>query len=133
LDNQKVNLNADQVLSLRGGDVKAKLKSIWSPDIKDLENYSPPENFKVLIEFTIGPENGEGEEYFSLVVWSKNMFDERMGETRFFMETQYLIVDCWDWPLILGIIRSHIGKVNGNNWPEISKRMSMFARSEFED
>ena len=112
--------------------MKAELKSIWSPDVKDLENYSAPEFFSLLIEFTVGPEKGEGSEKFSLVVLSKSRLDDQIKETHYFMEKHHLIVDRWDWPLILGIIRYRIGRVNGNNWDEISKRISMFARSEFE-
>lgn len=114
--------------------MKAILKDIMSPDVPDLATYTPnaPDNFGLLFQLFIGPENEIGEESFQLVVCTPTWLATHY-KSGFIIGRHHLVVFTYDYNAILDFITSQITQCTGNTWKEIAIKLSRFAHWEFED
>ncbi len=115
--------------------MKAKIKSFYSSNVKDLDNYSPPdmENFCFLLELLIGPDKEDGEESFNIQVCTPKWLLSNMKKDDIILANHYLIVMEYDFKRILNHIQKLVETCSGKNWDEVSEKVSRIGYWEFEN
>ncbi len=115
--------------------MKAKIKSFYSPDINDLENYNPidTENFCFLLELLIGPDKENGEESFNIQVCTPKWFLSNMKRNDIILGNHFLIVIEYDFKRIFNHIEKLIESCSGKDWDEVSEKVSRIGHWEFEN
>jgi len=115
--------------------MKAKLKRLHSPDIKDLENYLPEDhqNFGFLLQAMIGPECLEGEESFDIEVCTPKWLEEKYNIDDVVIGRHHIIVQEYNYKRIVNTINKYISNCDGANWDEVALKVSRLGRWEFED
>jgi hypothetical protein len=114
--------------------MKAELKGFHSPDVYDLEKYSPePEdNFCFYLEISVGVKNQLGSEQFGITVCTPRwLLDNKANEIVF--GKNYLIVANYNYKKIYDAIRLYINELNGASWEELARKISRIGYWEFED
>ena len=115
--------------------MKAELRGIHSPDVRDLEKYSPKEydNFGILIQALIGPSTSIGEESFAFLVCTPKWIESEMMKDGILFGKGYLIIKEYNYKTILSAIQGLCSRTWGENWDTIADKLSRFGDWEFED
>ncbi|MCW5971452.1 MAG: immunity 8 family protein [Blastocatellales bacterium] len=115
--------------------MKAEIKSMYSPDIDDLSNYSPPdtENFCFLLQLIAGPASEKGEESFDILVCTPRWLLENLKQEDVLIGRHYLIVKEYDFNRISHKIHKFVARCEGSNWDEVASKLSRLGHWEFED
>ncbi|WP_090268222.1 immunity 8 family protein [Pseudomonas panipatensis] len=112
----------------------AKLKRLHSPDIYNLENYHPefPDSFGFLLQAMIGPADEEGEESFDIEVCTPKWIEKKLGSNEVIIGVHYLIVRDYNYQKIVHAIEKFLLGCSGENWSEVSMKVSRLGLWEFE-
>lgn len=115
--------------------MKASLRRLTSPDVSNLESYAPPQSevFGFLLQVFAGPEDGSGEETFSLTVCTPRWLEQQYEESAVVSGCHHLIVFRYDYARLLQVIASHLDSVEGESWLEVATKLSLFGKWEFQD
>ena len=115
--------------------VKPVLRRLHSPDVFDLEAYSPsdPACFSVLLQAMFGPEGGEGEESFDIVVCTPGWIAREVERKRIVDGRHHLIVSIFDLRQISSFIEAYANTCTGKTWQEVATKLSRVGKWEFED
>jgi len=115
--------------------MKPELKWLHSPDVDDLEHFSPedPEKFGFLLQMMIGPEGGSGEDSFDAIVCTPAWLAERYGEDEVVFGRHHFIVQRYDYASLSDAIDRVLKVCSGRDWGEIVLQLSGFGHWEFED
>lgn len=116
--------------------IKAKIKNFHSPDIKNLENFTPEEsdNFGFLLQLLIGPENKEGEESFDVTICTlKWLATEYSDPEQIVFLRHHILVRKYDWGFLSNCLNTHVRNCSGANWNEVAEKIARIGRWEFED
>jgi hypothetical protein len=118
-----------------GGKVFSKIKEVLGPDLEDIINYNVENltNFCFGIELLIGTIEGEGADIFQMTVCSTEWLNENISENDYLHGRFYLIMKIYDTKKLLKCLYNLFDKIEGNNWDEISSKLSRYAYWEFED
>ena len=114
--------------------MRAKLKVIhdlfgeFNPD-----EYFPEDEdvFHVSLLLGIGVEDGNSMDYFDVLICTPKWI--KLKESKPLLLRYTIIVECYDFKEILKCINSYIDNCDGDNWEEISHKLSRFFRWEFDD
>lgn len=114
--------------------MEAKLKWLHSPDVDHLVSYRPEysDNFAFLLQAMIGPEGGDGEESFDLEVCTPKWIEHNLREGEALVGMHHLIVCTYDYHMIVAAIEKFLLGCSGENWCEVSKKVSKLGFWEFE-
>ncbi len=115
--------------------MKIELKRLHSPDIIDLKSFKPEEenNFSFLLQFFVGIEDEEGEETFSLEVCSPAWIEDNYDIDDVLIGRHHIIIQQYNYDKLLKFIVGLIDKCPGDNWNDITNKLSRFGLYEFED
>lgn len=114
--------------------MRATLKGLHSPDIDDLENWSPgDEPFGFLLQAMIGPSDGPGEESFDLTVCTPEWFAAHRMEAGIVMGSRTLFVSAYDYRAVKAFLERAAQRAEGKNWREIAESLSWLGTWEFEN
>jgi hypothetical protein len=115
--------------------MKAELKYLHSPDVKDLKNYLPkePDNFCILIQAMIGSSVNENGESFDFIVCTPKWLETQIAKDNFVIGRGYIVVKEFNYNLIREVIQNLCDKVSGNDWNTIANKISRYGYWEFED
>lgn len=114
--------------------MKARLRSVFSSDVDDLDNWRPPESdFSLVIRLLVGPDTGPGEESFDLTLCTGGWLAAQASAAGCYEPRHHLIVDRFDWRRIRGYIVRRVEGCDGQDWNEVAEKVSRFAYWEFED
>jgi len=115
--------------------VKPVLRRLHSPDVFDLEAYSPsdPACFSVLLQAMFGPEGGEGEESFDMVVCTPGWIAREVERKRIVDGRHHLIVSIFDLRQISSFLEAYANTCTGKTWQEAATKLSRVGKWEFED
>ncbi len=114
--------------------MRAKLKRLHSPDIQDLENWSPGDQyFGFLLQAMIGPDDGDGEESFSLTVCTADWFRDHCMGHGIRLGSQTLLVVKYDYTSIKRFLERAAQRVEADNWRSLAQRLSWLGEWEFAD
>ena len=114
--------------------MRAKLKGLHSPDIDNLETWSPGGGpFGFFLQAMIGPSDGPGEESFNLTVCTPEWFAAHRMETGIMMGSRTLFVSVYDYRAIRTYLERAAQRTEGKNWREIAESLSWLGEWEFEN
>lgn len=114
--------------------MKAIIRGWHSPDV-NLDTYWPVDesNFEFLLEISIGPDNEEGSDYFSIVVCTPEWLRTNYLEQKMLFGLHHLIVFEYDINFIKNYIEKYVKNCHGENWQEIAKKLSYIGKWEFDN
>jgi len=114
--------------------VRASLRRLHSPDIPDLESYHPESNsFGFLLQAMFGPENGDGEESFDMIVCTPGWVVRELAQKEIIVGHQHLILNEYDITKIRSFLVEYGCRCVGSTWQEVAAKLSRIGRWEFED
>lgn len=115
--------------------MRAKLKRLHSPDIDNLEAWSPrDEPFGFYLDAMIGPSDSEGEESFGITVCTPQWFsNERMSGQTIRSGLHTLFVSRYDYRALWDFIERAAQRSEGKDWNEIGLKLSWLGQWEFAD
>jgi hypothetical protein len=115
--------------------VKPALKRLHSPDVFDLESFSPvdPACFSFLLQAMFGPEDGDGEESFDVLVCTPAWLSGEVEREGFVAGRHHLIVREFNLEQIRSFLVGYAGTCVGRTWREVAEKLSRLGKWEFED
>ncbi len=115
--------------------MKATIRRFHSPDVEDLNSWSPrtPACFGFLLQVLVGPQDAEGEESFDFIVCTPDWLKERHGDEAVVLGRHYILLFKYDFDLVRKAITEIVEKAAGNNWREVASKIARYGRWEFED
>jgi hypothetical protein len=114
---------------------KPVLKRLHSPDVLDLESYSPTDQtcFSFLLQAMFGPEGDEGEESFDVVVCTPSWLAREVERKGIVDGRHHLIVGTFDLETIRSFLTRYANTCTGKSWQEAASKLSRLGKWEFED
>jgi hypothetical protein len=115
--------------------IKPVLRRLHSPDVIDLEAYSPsdPSCFSFLLQAMFGPDDGEGEESFDIIVCTPGWIAGEVARKRIMDGRHHLIVDVFDLQKIQSFLTTYANSCSARTWQEAATKLSRVGKWEFED
>lgn len=115
--------------------VRAKLKRLHSPDVWDLEKYSPGDvPFGFLLQAMIGPLDTDGEDLFQFVVCTPDWFaDNLLRPTKIISGEHTLFVTEYDYKALRGFIERAVHREEAATWDDLARQLSWLGDWEFSD
>jgi Immunity protein 8 len=115
--------------------VRPVLKRLHSPDIPDLESYSPedPNSFSFLLQAMFGPEGGEGDESFDIVICTPAWLSREVARKGFVDGRHHLIVREYNLSHLRSFLSQYAKNSASNTWQEAANKLSRLGKWEFED
>jgi hypothetical protein len=112
--------------------VRARLKSLRSDEIPDLEAWQPPEPdvFAVPLVLEVGALGQRGRERFELLAVTPRWLRDRHGEDGAVLGRGLLVVFRWDFARIRRFLAEHVETCSGRTWPEVARQVSRIAEWE---
>ena len=116
--------------------MRAELRLVDSPDAPEgVESFDPvdPECFVLAVAAHVGPLGGEGDELFYFTVCTPRWLLENEPEKGFLFPRHYLVVNRWDYRVVLRAIRDICLHAEADTWPEVASKVGRYGHWEFED
>jgi hypothetical protein len=113
--------------------MKPELKALHSPDVFDLEAWSPAGDFAVFIQIMVGPLGEPGEESFDVMVCSPGALAKELAPGMVKSGRHYLFMERYEYPALRKWIEEKVAEVEGDSWADIACKLSRIGRWEFED
>ena len=115
--------------------MRAKLKKLQSPDIQNLESWSPGgEPFGFLLQAMIGPVDGSDEDAFDIMVCTPEWFaTEMMAGQPVLSGIHTIFVASYDYHALKSYLQRAAQRYEEETWPEIALRLSWLGHWEFAD
>jgi hypothetical protein len=115
--------------------VRAKLKSLSSTTVDDLENWSSNgDSFGVVLDAMIGPSESEGAELFSITVCTPDWFAaNRMNGSAVTSGIHTLFVAQYDYRALRAFIERAVYRTEADTWSGVAERLSWLGSWEFFD
>jgi hypothetical protein len=115
--------------------MRASLRRLHSPDIDDLSAYRPEreDDFGFLLQVFAGPEGGEGEEAFDVILCTPKWLGRKYRRSDVIPGRHHLIVFEYDYDRLVREIELLCESAEGNSWRDVAMKLSRFGRWEFED
>lgn len=115
--------------------IRPRLKRLHSPDVFDLESFVPedPACFGFLLQAMFGPDGGEGEESFDILVCTPTKLAPEVESKGIVDGRHHLIVHKFDLEQIRSFLVTYASTCTGKNWQEVATKLSRLGKWEFED
>ncbi|MES2388674.1 MAG: immunity 8 family protein [Bacteroidota bacterium] len=115
--------------------MQAEIKYLHSPDIFDLEKFSPetPDCFGFLLQIMAGPVNNPGCESFDITVCTPLWLIQNNKPADILFCQHYLIVFEYSFANIQQKLNKYISVLNGNTWKDLALQIGRIGKWEFED
>jgi hypothetical protein len=116
------------------GNISVVVKSVFSPKIRELEDYNPDgESFRIPIEVEIGEEGQDGGELFYLTVASGAWVREKAGDSGGLLGHGYLIVNCFDYNSLFNTLSAMCRRCSDSTWDGVVCKLRRFMGWEFDN
>jgi hypothetical protein len=111
------------------------LRSALSPDVEDLDEFSPPvdQPWSVFVQLLIGPSEGQGEESFGLTICSGAWLDRRAEASGPQLGRHCLVMSAFEWRTARVFVEDYLTRCLGDSWQDVASRVSRLGSWEFED
>ena len=115
--------------------MKASIRRLHSPDVKDLAAYRPtdPQHFGFLLQVMAGPEGGEGEESFDVTVCSPSWLVARHSKEDVVIGRHHLVMFEYDYLRLTRTIDEFCRTCEGVTWRDVAGQLGRLGKWEFED
>lgn len=112
--------------------MRARLKSLRSDDIPDLQGFAPdpPDEFAVALVLEIGALGLRGRERFDLLVVTPRWLLARHGKQGAVLGGGKLIVFEWNHDRIRRFLAKKVEACSGATWPEVARKVARIAEWE---
>jgi len=109
--------------------VRARLKSLRSDEIADLEGWSPPEpeEFAVPVVLEVGALGHRGRERFDLLVVTPRWLERRHGRRGAVPGRGLLLVFEWDLARLRTFLAREVERCSGETWVEVARQVGRLA------
>jgi hypothetical protein len=114
--------------------MRARLKSLHSPDVANLQDWSPEDEavFGFALQAMIGPEDGDGAEAFDILVCSPGWLSNEMTDTGVRSGEHTLFLTRYDYHLLHRYIERRAGACEAATWPELTRQLGRMGHWEFD-
>lgn len=110
----------------------AKVHSYQSPDIENIETHRAEGIFHFLISVLIGPRDQEGHESFNVTICSPKWLEENISN--FMLHGRHMVItNIFDFGSFKTFFEKTVLNLSADNWDDLAKKISHYARWEFED
>jgi hypothetical protein len=115
--------------------MKAQLKRLHSPDVRDLRIFEPqnPTNFQVFVQAMVGPEGDDSYESFDLIVCTPHWLAEKIAREGPVLGLHHIVVAGFDYAELLKFIQGFCSSCEGESWKDVAVKVALLGRWEFED
>src|SRR5947209_4063592 len=115
--------------------MRAALRRLHSPDLRDLEHGLPsdPACFGILVQALIGPLGGDGEESFDFLVCTASWLATRIDEGAYLFGRHYLFLARYDYAAMHRAINHICTEAEGDDWTSVAHVIARYGGWEFED
>ena len=115
--------------------MRAALRRLHSPDVPDLSSYEPErdDDFGFLLQILAGPNCGEGEESFDVIVCTPRWLERTHDRADVVPGRHHLIVFEYNYERLIRAIASMCELTEGSSWREVAEKLARLGRWEFED
>lgn len=115
--------------------MRARLKSLRSDQIPDLDRWVPPQpdSFAVPLVLEVGVLGQRGRERFALLAVTPRWLLERHGPGGAVLGRGLLVVFRWDHARIRRFLAGLVENCSGRTWPEVARKVSRIAEWEGDD
>jgi hypothetical protein len=115
--------------------MRARLKSLTSDEVPDLERYVPPlaDEFAVPLVLEVGPLGLRGRERFELLVVTPNWLLKRHGRKGFVVGRGKLIVFEWSFARIKAFLAREVERCSDETWPDLARKVARIAEWDGDD
>ena len=115
--------------------MKAEIKYLHSPDVLNLETFTPiiPDSFGFLLQMMVGEKNKEGEESFDIMVCTPKWLIENQKKSDIILGLHYLIIFEYNYSRLYNKLKSIVDNVNGETWADIGSKLGVIGKWEFQD
>lgn len=115
--------------------VRPVLKRLHSPDVLDLESFSPadPTCFSLLLQAMFGPEGISGEESFDIIGCTPAWLAGEVERRGIVNCRHHLVVRRFDLSEIRSFLMEYAKNTAGKTWREAAVKLSRIGMWEFED
>jgi hypothetical protein len=112
--------------------MRARLKSLRSDDIEDLEAWVPPEPdaFAVPLVLEVGVLGQRGRERFDLLAVTPRWLEERHGRHGAVPGRGLLLVFEWNYARLRAWLSRKVEACSGSTWPEVARKVGRLAEWE---
>jgi hypothetical protein len=115
--------------------MRARLKSLRSDAIEDLETWAPPEpdSFAVPLVLEVGVLGQRGRERFDLLAVTPRWLEQRHGRRGAVPGRGLLLVFEWDYARLREWLARKVEACSGRTWPEVAGEVGRLAEWEGDD
>ena len=112
--------------------MRARLKSLRSDEIADLEGWSPPvpDEFAVPLVLEVGALGHRGRERFDLLVATPRWLERRHGRHGAVPGRGLLLVFQWDLHRLRAFLAREVERCSGETWVEVARQVGRLAEWE---
>ncbi len=115
--------------------VRPVLKRLHSPDAHELHTFTPVDRacFGVLVQAMFGPDGGEGEESFDVLVCTPTWLAREVERMGLVDGRHHLIVHEFNLERIRSFLVAYASTCAGETWQEVAAKLCRLGKWEFED
>ena len=113
-------------------EVRAQLRSLFSPDADPLHQFAPDGPFGILVMAMIGPADGPGEESFDFMLCTPDWFSSNLKDD-ITNGRHHLFVRQFDYSRLRSFVEAYCAGCSGKSWKEVAEKLSRLGKWEFED
>jgi hypothetical protein len=115
--------------------MKAEIKYFHSPDVPDLENFTPEikDDFSFLLQIIVGEKGRDGEESFDVFVCTPRWLINNNSKEAIIYGRHYLIVFEFDYRKITEELTQYVESIEAQDWDSIAEQIGRIGKWEFED
>ena len=114
--------------------MRAEIRYFHSPDVEDLENWSPetPDCFSYLLQVFIGPKDGKGEESFDFIVCTPAWLKDHYSFDSVVPLRHYLLVFRHQFDAVRKTLEELVDRAQGDTWNELAIWLASYGKWEFD-
>lgn len=114
--------------------MRARVKSLHSPDVHDLANWIPDDEavFGFVLQAMVGPSDEEGAESFDILVCSPGWLARDMSDTGIRSGEHLLLMNRYDHRLLLRYLERRVQTCEAPTWQELVQQLGRLGRWEFD-
>ena len=113
--------------------MRARLKSLWSPDVLDLPNWQPedPTHVGFLLQVEIGPVDAAGGDSFDLMVCTPSWLSESMLDTGVRSGEHTVFLTVYDFGVMRRYLERFIHACEAETWSALAGQLGRLGRWEY--
>src|SRR6266404_4831863 len=107
--------------------MRARIKSIISPDVPDLERWIPaePNFFGFALEVGVGPADQKGAEVFQITVCTPSWFERKMSGNEVVSGEHTLFMPRYSYRALVNLLERRCHRCEGPTWKDIANELRL--------